>query len=602
VLVNAENLFSTYEYQKETIRGGASALTDSTKQNSPKQTGLDKDYAFSYSMGIAEPFVMMVPRMFGGSDGYPTALGGKGYKEMDEDNSKALEALQGMPQELGQQIARSASLYWGGIGSTTGPPYIGAIICFLAILSFFLPQNKHRWWALTTIVLAIMMSWGSYFKEFNYMLYDLLPFYNKFRAPSMILVIPQLLLPMLAVIATDIYIKTTDKKSLLPVFKKGVIATGIVFIVLFLLYLSLGFLSDSDNAILKQVRDANQPQLYETVKPFFDGLKSDRKGLMLGDIFRSLGFIAIAALTLFFLVRNTIKPVLAITLLTFFAFIDVIVIDSKYLNADNYQDQTENQSSFQKTKADEEILADKSYYRVFNFGGDRFAEAFTSYLYNSLGGYHAVKLRLYQDLIERQLSQQQPNMAVLNMLNAKYIIQKDPATGLTQQYQKNEGALGPAWLVNHIQFVKNADEEMAVLDHFNPKDTALVQEPFKSSIPFTPVPDSTASIQFVKNENDLITYNFNAPTNQFAVFSELYYEPGWKATIDGKEAPIVKTDYALRGLAIPAGKHAIEFKFEPPGYLKGKKITSIFTIVLLLLVAGGVFMEWRERRHLILKK
>ncbi|MEO5564895.1 MAG: YfhO family protein [Chitinophagaceae bacterium] len=594
VLVNAENILSTYEYQKETIRGGASTLTDPNNKDAASQTGLDKDYAFSYSMGITEPFVMMVPRIYGGSDGYPTIIGGKGFKEMNEDNSKALEALQAMPQELGQQIARSASLYWGGIGSTTGPPYVGAIVCFLAILSLFLVQNKHRWWALTAIVLAIMMSWGSYFKEFNYILYDLLPFYNKFRAPSMILVIPQLLLPMLAVIGTDIYIKTADKKSLLPAFKKGLIATGVVFVVLFLLYMSFDFLSANDNAILKQARGANQPQLYEAVKPFFDGLKADRKGLMLGDIFRSLGFIAVAVLTLFFFIRNSLKPIWAIIILTFFAFIDVIVIDAKYLNSDNYQDKVENQGSFQLTKIDEEILKDKSYYRVFNFSGDRFAEAYTSYHYNSLGGYHAVKLRLYQDMIEKQLSQQ-PSMPVLNMLNAKYFIQKDQA-GLTQQYQKNDSALGPVWLVKNITFVKNADQEMAAITNFNPKDTAIVQESFKRLIPFLPLADSAATVQIVKNENDLMTYNFNASSNQFAVFSEIYYEPGWKAFIDGKETPIVKTNYVLRGIAIPAGKHSIEMKFEPPAYMKGKKLTTIFSVVLLILVAAGIFMELRRRK------
>lgn len=603
VLTNAVNIMSTYEYQKETIRGGASAITDTTNKNAHQQTGLDRNYAFSYSMGIAEPFVMMVPRMFGGSSGYPTIVGGGGYKEMDEDDSKTLEALQSMPQQLGQQLVGSATLYWGGVkdvgggSSTSGPPYVGAVICFLAILSLFVLDGKHKWWAWTAILVTIMMSWGAYFKEFNYFLFDHLPLYNKFRAPSMILVIPQLLLPMLAVLGLNKFIITDDKKLLFPKFKKGLIATGVVFIILFLIYFSSDFLTTGDKEILKQVQGSNQSQLHEAVKPFFDGLKDDRKGLMMGDIWRSLGFILVAALTLFLLLLKTIKSLLATFIIACSTFIDIIVIDDLYLNNDNYRDKTENENSFQKTKADQEILADTSYYRVFNFAGDRFNENITSYYYNSVGGYHPAKLSIYQDLIEKQLSKQPPNMAVLNMLNAKYFIQKDQA-GLTQQYQKNDGALGPCWLVKHIQFVKNVDEEMAAIDNFNPKDTAIVQESFKPAIPFMPVADSTASVQLVKNENDLITYSFSAAGNQFTVFSEIYYKAGWKAFIDGKETPIVKVNYVLRGLVVPAGKHTIEFRFEPKGYLKGKKLTSIFSILLAVLLAAGIFMEWKKSKPL----
>lgn len=599
VLVNAVTLFSTYEYQKETIRGGASALTDTTqKQAGPPQTGLDKDYAFSYSASITEPLVMMVPRLMGGSVGGP---------EISEDKSKALENLQQVGQQNLQQIAQQTGLYlpqflryyWGGIsqdgrfGGTSGPPYSGAIICFLAILSFFVLDSKHKWWALAAILFACVISWGSYFKAFNYFLFDHLPFYNKFRAPSMALVIPQLLLPMLAVLGLNAFVQATDKKALMPAFKKGLIATGAVFVVLFVLYISYKYLTPGDSEILNMARNANQPQFYEIVKSFYDGLIADRKSMLLGDIFRSLGYVLVAALLLFLMIRNSIKPLLATILLSLFVFVDLITVDSRYLNSEYYQDKVENENNFRKTKADEEIQADTSYYRVFNFASDFHAEAYTSYYYNSLGGYHAVKLRLYQDIIERQLAKQQPNMAVLNMLNAKYFIQRDQA-GLTQQYQKNEGALGPCWLVKHVQFVKNADEEMASLDHFNPGDTAFVQESFKASIPSMPVYDSTATIQLVKNEIDQLTYNFNAASNQFAVFSEVYYKSGWKAFIDGKEAPIVKTDYVLRGLAVPAGKHTIELKFEPQGYLTGKKITLVFTIILAIMLALGVFAIWRD--------
>jgi uncharacterized membrane protein YfhO len=345
--------------------------------------------------------------------------------------------------------------------------------------------------------------------------------------------------------------------------------------------------------MLKQVQQTNQPQVVEYLRSFLDGLKEDRKSLMMGDILRSIGFILAAAAFLFLLVRKVVTPVIAIAGITLFVLIDLMAIDSKYLSSENYQEQEENTSIFQKTAADEAILADPSYFRVFNLSGNPFNENLTSYHYNSVGGYHPAKLIIYQDLIENKLSSQQLNMNVFNMLNTKYFLQKD-GSGLTQSSQKNEAAYGPCWFASSILFVKDAREEMNLLGTYNTKDTALVQESFKSSIPFTLQPDSAAIIQLVKNDNEVVSYTSNASTNQFAVFSEVYYDKGWRAFIDGKESPIVKVNYVLRGLAVPAGKHAIEFRFEPQGYYTGKTLTNIFSVVVILLLAGAVFMEWRR--------
>lgn len=276
--------------------------------------------------------------------------------------------------------------------------------------------------------------------------------------------------------------------------------------------------------------------------------------------------------------------------------IDLMPIDSKYLNADNYQEPTENESAFQKTQIDETILADKSYYRVFNVAGNAFTENITSYHYNSIGGYHAVKLRIYQDLIEKQLSKQQLNLPVLNMLNTKYLIQKD-ANGLTQNYQRNDSAMGAAWFVKNIRYVPSPMEEMNALDNFNPKDTAVIQEQYKSRVGNTPTTFAgDGTINLLKNDNDVITYESNSSSNGFGVFSEIFYDAGWKAYIDDKETPIAKVNYVLRGITIPAGKHNIRFSFEPPAYLMGHKITSIFSILMILLLASGIFMEWKNRK------
>ena len=592
VLTNAASIFSTYEYQKETIRGGARSIVDSTAKNENASNGLTKDYALSYSMNITEPFIMMVPRMYGGAS---YAM------ELKEEDSKALESLRAFPNEVQQQVSQYLSFYWGGMAkpgeSVSGPAYVGAIICVLAILAMFVLDGKHKWWILTAVGITIMMSWGSYFDTLNGFLYKALPLYNKFRAPSMILVVSQMLLPLLAVLGLSKIADTTDKKTLLPGFKKGLIAVALTFALLFIIYFISDFMSGADNELMKRLKSggAQAQQALQIFSSFFEGLREDRKSLMMGDILRSLGFGAVALLLVFLAIRKTISDLVLGIGLIIFVLIDSFTIDVKYLNYESYRDKQENEGSFVKTKSDEEILADKSFFRVYNVTGDQFQENITSYYYNSVGGYHPAKIAIYQELIENKLSSQQLNMPVLNMLNTKYLIQKD-RNGQTEAYQKNDSALGNCWLVKNIQFVKDANAEMNSLGNFNPADTAVVQESFKSSIPFQPEADSAATISLVKNDNDIVTYTFNAASNQFAVFSEVYYENGWKAYIDGKETPIVKVNYVLRGLAVPAGKHDIRFEFKPNGYIKGRKITSVAQVLLGILLLSALFMEWRKRK------
>ena len=605
-LTNAVNIFSTYEYQKETIRGGAAALADSASNKENAKDGLTKEYAFSYSMNITEPFVMMVPRIYGGSND---------HLEISEEKSKAVEKFRAMPREAQQFLYQNFGFfnqteagelyprtYWGGIGGTSGPPYVGAIICFLAIIALFVLDNRHKWWILTAIVLTIIMSWGSYFDSFNGILYEYLPLYNKFRAPSMILVIPQLLLPLLAALGLDAIMNAPDKKVLYKKLKTGALVTLGFLVILFMLYLSFDFTNESTKQLLRNEQLAQQPQALDIVRQIVNSLKADRQTLMLNDILRSFGFIIAAALLLFLYIRNILNPRIVGILLTLLVLIDLLPIDSIYLNKTHYEDPEENKITFQQTDKDKEILADKSFFRVYNVtpgltvGGDRFSENITSYYYNSIGGYHPAKISIYQDLIENKLMRPQSSTSLLNMLNVKYFIQKNE-NGQTEAYQKNDSALGNCWLVKKIQYVKDANAEMNSLGNFNPADTAVVQDTFKSSIPFEPVYDSTATIALVKNDNDVITYAFNSASNQFAVFSEVYYKSGWKAYIGGKEAPIVKVNYVLRGLAVPAGKHDIRFEFKPQGYYKGKSVTSVFSIVLVVILAIGIFMEWRNRNQ-----
>jgi Bacterial membrane protein YfhO len=581
---NAKLLMSTYEYQKETQRGGASALTDTSKKQKSK-TGLDKDYAFSYSMYKAESLVLMFPRAFGGSSD---------KQEVEQEKSKAIEAIASMPNEMQQQMPMS--FYWGGIGGTSGPPYAGAIVCFLAIVGMFLLDGKDKWWMFTTFVLTLMISWGSYFDGFNTILYNYLPLFNKFRAPSMILVVPQLLLTVMAILTVQKIIDVEDKNALWATFKKAGIGLATIFALAFLAYISFDYMGENNKEILKQVREMNQPQLLDMVKGFTDNLIEDRKGLFLSDIFRTLGFIILAVCLLFLYLKNIIKPILLGLGLALFALIDVSLVNTKYLNTENYIEKEEKQNEFSATPKDNEILADKSDYRVFNIGGNRFAEAATSYLYKSVGGYHSAKIRIYQDLYERQLSNN-PNPSVLSMLNVKYIIQKDNKDKTTE-YQLTNTAYGSAWFAKHINFVKNADVEMEALNTIvNLKDTAIVQESFKSNINFTAETDTSATISLINNDNDIIEYTATNSKNALAVFSEIYYTAGWKATVDGKEQPIIKVNYALRGLTLAPGKHKIEFNFMPEGYKKGKILGIIAELLLgLLFIACTTIFFLRNKQ------
>jgi hypothetical protein len=584
VAVNAVTLMTTYEYQKETIRGGGSDLSDTTGGNK-NNSGLSKDYALSYSLKIAEPLVMMTPRIFGGSTG---------SKALEPEKSKTIEELQGFPQQL-QQLP--VDYYWGGLDETgqgtSGPPYLGAVICFLVIVAMVFADKKHKWWMFATCCLAVIMSWGSYFEGFNVFLFENLPFYNKFRAPSMILVVPQLLFPALAMLGLQAIIGSDNKPALMKQFKKSLYITAGVFAVLLLMYTSFDYNGLTERQIQQQLASANQPQLTELGNQYASALKQDRRSMFMGDIGKAFGFIAITALLILLLIRKTITPRIAIIGITALAFIDLMMVNVKYFGLDNYFDPAEVQE-FPLTAADQQIKKDTGYYRVFNIDQDRFQENNTSYYHNSIGGYHAAKLKIYQDLIERQMSAQ-PNLSVLNMLNAKYFIMTDRQSG-QKIAQQNQDALGAAWLVKNIRYVNTPLEEMNALNNFNPRDTAIVQNSFKSSIPFEPQWDSAASISLVKNNNDQIQYKFSASSNQFVVFSEIYYKAGWKALIDGKEAPIVKVNYVLRGLAVPSGQHNIEFKFEPKGYYTGTSITTVASILLLLLLAFSIFLEWRARK------
>jgi hypothetical protein len=587
VLCNAVVSFTTYDYAKASIRGGSALATAGGQVT---RNGLSQDYAFSYSMYKTEPFEMLVPKIYGGS----------GQLEVPEDKSKAIAALQEMPPELGRQLQQFLSFYWGGIGSTSGPVYVGAIICFLALLGFVVLDGKHKWWILAACVLGILMSWGSYFAGFNGLLLKLLPGYDKFRAPSMTLVIPNFLFCVMAVLSLQrlFTLPAVERVAFWEKYKKGLYLTGGVFVVGLLLYFSFDYSRDGEKQVLQQA-STQGPQVGESVRHFFQGLREDRQGLFMGSLLRSFLFVAAAAILAGLAIKGKMRPLAMLGLIGALSFIDLIGIDLDYLNNDRYQDEEDAVTPFNPTPADRQIMQDKGYYRVFDLrqgGREQITNnASTALFHRSVGGYHPAKLSIYQDLLEHQLYNFPDCGPVLNMLNTKYIIQ--PTRTGSDSVMVNPGALGAAWFVRSVKYASTAKTVMDELTGLDTKDTAIVFEADRSRVVFDPMAGDPAEvIRLVKNDNDVMEYESVSSRKGFAVFSEVFYDRGWKATIDGAEAPIIRTDYVLRGLVVPAGKHAIRFVFHPRAFYMGEMVQGVAGVVLLLLLVGAVVVEWRKDR------
>lgn len=595
---NAVVMMPTYEYAKETMRGGRSELTRKNDNGNKTKGGLDKDYAFKYSVGIPETFTLMVPSVYGGSNG------GREQSTDSKFAGKLSEA--GEPEDNALQMANGYS-YWGMQQPTSGPVYLGVIICFLFIFGLIYLNSWHKWWIVSVALLGILLAWGSNFSAFNYFLFDHLPFYNKFRAPSFALFMPQLAFPLMAVLGISQLITETIWSTAWKKLRIATIITGIIFLVIGAFYLSASFTGPSDKdlkenfkqGMLRQVPQGQQPspQMEEQANNFskdlITALHTDRKDLLGGDLFRNLVLVIIAIVLIGLFIRKKINPIVLIASLTVLISYDIISIDKRYLGTENFQEDTEFESAFTPTATDEQIMKDPDHanFRVFNRTVDVFNDASTSFHHNSIGGYHPAKLALYQDIIENQLSK--GNMQVYNMLNTKYFIVQNPSTG-KEMAQMNPGAFGNCWLVKGIKWVNNADEDMQALDSTNLRDTAVIENRYKSKVQPGIQYDSAASIKLKENLNDDITYSYNASTPQFAVFSEIYYPLGWKVFIDGKQSDYVCTNYLLRGMSLPSGKHEIEFKFEPSSFTTGRMITIWANISIALIILFAIFMWYKD--------
>lgn len=587
VLPSTVSLWTTTEFSKYTMRGGHSELTPPPGQEQDKSAGgLDKGYAFQWSQGPFETLTILSPNLYGGPSQGPLSTSSKTYA--------AITQL-GVPPVQAEQIVEGIPRYWGPQPLVDGGIYWGAVIIFLFVLALFIVKSFHKWWILAGCILGVFLAWGDHFAIFNYFIFDHLPLYNKFRAPSQALVLPQLLVPILACWAlNDVVTGAINKELLLKQLKKTVyIVGGLCLLLLIASFGMLDFSSATDQAkgFYQQFTGGNQ-QAFDLL---MNALIEDRASLMRLDTFRTLAIILLSAGLIWAFIKQKIQAPQFLVALTIIVALDQMLIDSRYLGKRFYVTPTDYKNAFTPSPVDQAIKQDPDpYYRVFNTVN--FMDAMSSYHHRSVGGYSPVKLARFQDLIEHQISKGNPN--VINMLNAKYIIFANNQQGQGQgqlAYQQNPGALGNAWFVDSLVWAKNADDEMKTLDSLPTDHAAVIDERFKPVLNgFTPAKDSASRVKLTKyglNELDYVSSNSKPG---FAVFSDIYYPAGWNVYIDGKKDEIIRVNYLLRGVKIPAGEHKIEMKFEPRSYYLGNAITRWSSILMMLILVGAIAFEIRK--------
>ena len=568
--VNITSLLLINEYGKVSIRG-KSELSDD-KGN--KTSGLDKDYILNdYSYGIDETMNLFIPNFKGGASG-GLDLDSKTYQELERNNVQGAKQI----------VQYSPLAYWGTQRFTAGPVYIGAVVVFLFVLGLFVIKGPIKWWLASAVVLSIMLAWGKNFMFLSDFFIDYFPGYNKFRTVSMILVIAEFAMPLLGILAVkEIMEGKVKKDDLVKALKYTLYIVGGIA-----LFFSVfpGMLLDFTAPIDEQLKSMGWPD------QFIQTIHEDRKDLLQGDAFRSLIFVLLTGALLFGFAYNRLKKQYLILALAILLLIDFWPINKRYVNNDNFISKREVKEPFKPTSADLSILQDKDIsYRVFNLTVDTFNDGSTSWFHKSIGGYHGAKIRRYQDLITYHISKN--NERVLNMLNTKYIIV--PREGEGPVAQLNTGALGNAWFVNEFSLVNNPDEEIAALAGFNPAEEAIIDKRFEDFVPDLNLEnDSISKIALTSYEPNHLVYESTSPSEKMAVFSEIYYDKGWNAYIDGEPVPHFRVNYILRALVVPPGEHSIEFKFHPKTYYTGQKISLASSIILLLSLFGLSFMELKK--------
>ncbi len=563
----SSNLWITYEYSKDTMRGEPILAKEAGEEveSSSETEGLDWDYAMEWSNSTLDVFASFIPGVAGGGTQELVDASSATYKDLTRKGYR-------VPNPL------PAPLYWGDLIFTSGPMYFGAIVLFLFLIGAVLVKGPVKWWLLIGTLFTILLSMGRNFELLNRFMFEYVPLFNKFRTPNSVLSVTSFLMPLLGALGVNEIIK--GKVDAREAMRALYIAAGICgAMALFFLILGPSFFS------FTHPNDA---------EPFSQSaLIADRKALMQDDSLRALILFALAAGLVWAYIKEKINQPILLAGLAALTLFDLWTVDRRYLDADSFVRNSEYQASFQPSPADEQILQDPDpYYRVYDLTGNPFTSTTASYFHKSLGGYHAAKLQRYQDIIDRHLIK--GNQAVVDMLNTKYVI----ITGQDKQpqAQMNPGALGNAWFVGDVRIVDSANEEIDALNNFDPARQAIVNREFEDYVSGLNS-DTTGTIELTEYKPNHLTFQSTANSESLVVFSDIWYGPdkGWQAYVDGQPVDHIRVNYLLRGMKIPAGQHKIEFDFDPGTFKVGKLLSTIFSLLILLGLLGYAYYYFRNQ-------
>ena len=591
VAMNISNLYHTWEYQKESMRGKSELV----KKNSANQTdsGLERDYITAWSYGIGETWTLLIPNAKGGAS-VPMIQN----KIVQEKGDPMYEFVY---QQLGQ--------YWGEQPGTSGPVYVGAFVMMLFILSLFIVKGTVKWSLLAATILSVLLSWGHNFMPFTDFFIDYMPMYSKFRTVASILVIAEFTIPLLAMLALK---RIVDEPELLTrkikyVYISFALTAGIAAVFALGGGAFFDFISTSERQALSQF-PADQ------LNPLLDNLTSLREQIFAADCWRTFFIIVIGTLLLLFYKAGKLKAEYMVGCVCVLCLIDMWQVDKRYLNDSMFVPKSERDAPIEMTETDRQILKDKSPdYRVLNFSSNTFNENETSYFHKSIGGYHAAKLRRYQEVIEAHISPEM-NAAmkaiaeaagdmsavdgnklfpVINMLNTKYFIM--PLQGGANAPLPNPYAYGNAWFVDKVSYVNNANEELSALGTTDLRHTAVADKAFSDVLGQSKANDSTAMVRLEKYEPNKLEYSVSSKNGGVVVFSEIYY-PGWNATVDGVEVPVGRANYILRAISVKPGSHKVVLDFHPKSVSVTETIAYIATAILMLMFVAIVIVKRKESK------
>ena len=587
---NFSRLYTTYEYGKYSTRGASELAIDEDNQTD----GLDKNYILDYSYDWGEAMTAFIPRFKGGGMSEPLGENSEVYQFLEKNQGKA----------MAKRITAGLPMYWGSQPISSAPFYYGAVLCFLFVLGLFVVKGNDKWWIAAVVLVSFLLSLGKNFSLLSNLMIDYFPGYNKFRDVKNIIVIQHFSMALMGVLAVrEMYLQKYEKAELLKKLKYAwFIVGGLALVFVVMPGLAGNFTAPTDARLAQSGWPAQ----------LLDALRDDRRMVLRADAFRALIFVSLTAGLVWLYVSKKIKASYAVALWVLLILVDMWPVNKKYLNDNNFSSKSKVTAPFKASKADQEILKDTDPdYRVLNLTVSVFQDASTSYFHKSLGGYHGAKMERYQELFDHQLNPeirkliggfQNPSsidsvmqsLSVINMLNTKYVIYNPDSGPLPNNY-----ALGHAWFVNDVKVVEDANEEIAALTDFDARETAIVDQRFSAQLKnVDPSGVNESTIRLLEYKPNYLKYQAHVSKGEpLAVFSEIYYPKGWKASIDGKETDHLRVNYVLRALPVPAGDHEIEFRFEPDSYFIGNKISLASSLLLIVALVLFVVSAYRKENH-----